>query len=136
MLSESRLLKRLREPIGERRTDIRTAKLSESILEHIQIMLNTWHGNAQIQDDYGIAHLSDILREFPGALRSMEAGIRTTIEKYEPRLKHVRVHFEANPDNLLELRFAITAQLATPDDEDSIWFETIVDSGGHLVVRG
>jgi type VI secretion system protein len=136
VLSETRLLQRLREPLGERRTDIRTARLSESILQHLQLMLNTWHGNTQIQEDYGIGHLSDLLHSFPGGLQEMEASIRATIEKYEPRLKGVRVRFGANPDNLLELRFEITAQLATGDAHEAVWFETIIDSGGHLKIRG
>jgi type VI secretion system protein len=136
MISETRLLQRLREPLGERRTDIRTARLSDSILQHLELMLNTWHGNTLIQEDYGIAHLSDVLHNFPGGLRDMEAGIRATIEKYEPRLRHVRVNFEENPDEMLELRFQITAQLAVGDEEEAVWFETIVDSSGRLKVRG
>jgi len=76
------------------------------------------------------------VHNFPEAVGQMQRAIRNSIERYEPRLRKVQVT-PANPeDDFLQLRFEITAELVTADEDASVWFETTIGADGHVRVRG
>ena len=64
-----------------------------SIQDHLQRILNTRQGNALIAEDFGVPDFTNIMGSFPDSQRSMERQVRQTIQKYEPRLKGIRVGF-------------------------------------------
>ena len=87
--------------------------------------------------DYGIPDLADMVHSFPEAIRMMEQAIRSTIEKYEPRLTNIRVKHVRFEDEVFSLHFEVTAQLVSSDSgKKSIWFETTVTNNGEVTVRG
>lgn len=137
-MREERLLERIstwkREPGRREREDAR--RITDSILYHLQRILNTKRGNVPIAEDYGVPDFTDLFHSYPESLRDLEKSIRQTIQKYEPRLTAVRVSFIPQEEDLLSLRFQIVAKLATAERKNSVLFETIVDADGKVSVKG
>jgi type VI secretion system protein len=128
-----RLANRKREVSRTTRQD--DAQLLSSILEHIGKMLNTRQGNAPVAPDYGIPDIVDLVHSFPESIRFMEKAIRTTIEKYEPRLSGVRVRHAPLEDEVFSLHFEVTAVLVPSSSRKPVQFETRVDNNGEVTVR-
>lgn len=137
-MREERLLERIstwkREPGRREREDV--GRITDSILYHLQRILNTRRGSVPISEDYGIPDFTELLYSYPESIRDIETSIRQTIQKYEPRLKAVRVNFIPQEEDVLSLRFQIIAQLATDLDKVPVLFETVVDSDGKIKVSG
>jgi len=137
-MREERLLERIstweREPGRREREDVK--RITDSILYHLQRILNTKQGNVPIAEDYGVPDFTDLFHSYPESVRDLEKSIRQTIQKYEPRLRGVRVSFIPQEEDILSLRFQIVAQLATAERKNSVLFETIVDSDGKVSVKG
>ena len=137
-MREERLLERLRiwgdEP--HRRSKQDTRRTTDSVLRHLQRILNTKRGNVPIAEDYGVPDFTDLIRGHSESVRDLERSIRQTIQKYEPRLKAVRISFIPQEEDVLSLRFQVVAKLATEDEQIPILFETVVDSDGKVKIRG
>ena len=125
---------RTNEPLN---TTQNTEALAESILFHLTRVLNTRQGGPMIQpQDYGMVDITEISTRFPDSIADVQKAIRTTIEKYEPRLKNVQVEHIGEGADLQTLKFKITAQLADKKGKDSIYFETVIDPTGEVQVNG
>jgi type VI secretion system protein len=138
MARERSLLDRIDDPRPDapRRVDEDTEALADSVLTHLQRMLNTRQGNCLTVPDYGIPDFTDMVHNFPEAVGQMQRAIRRSVERYEPRLRKVRVTPTNPEDDFLQLRFEITAELVTADEDASVWFETTIGADGHVRVRG
>jgi type VI secretion system protein len=136
-MKEERLLDRIRSwekrPILRNREDPR--RVTDSVLRHLQRLLNTKEGNVPIAEDYGVPDFTDFLHSYTDSVREMERTLRLVIQKYEPRLKAVRVSFVPQDESALSLSFQITARLST-EEKTQVLFETRVDSEGKIEVRG
>lgn len=136
-MREERLLNRLRtwerDPARRGREDPR--KIVDSVLEHLQRILNTKQGNVPIADDYGVPDFTDLRHFSSESVREIERSIRQTIQKYEPRLKAVRVSFVPQDEDNLSLRFQIAAKLVS-ESKTQVFFETVIDSEGKIDIRG
>ena len=110
-------------------------RVTDSVLRHLQRLLNTKEGNVPIAPDYGVPDFTDFLHSYPDSVREMERTLRLVIQKYEPRLKAVRVSFVPQDESALSLSFQITARLST-EEKTQVLFETRVDSEGKIEVRG
>ncbi len=106
----------------------------DSIIDHLQRILNTRQGNVLIADDYGVPDFLDFLQTYPDSVREIEESIRSAIDKYEPRLSGASVTFIPREDDDLTLRFQIIAFLAMEGDRQ-VLFETVVDTDGRVRVR-
>jgi type VI secretion system protein len=139
MSRERSILERLADPRPDapRTTRRDNSQLISSILEHLGKMLNTRRGNAPVAPEYGIPDIVDLVHSFPESIRLMEQAIRSTIEKYEPRLTNVRVKHLLPEDDVFALHFEVTAVLVQESSKrESIWFETKVTNNGEVTVRG
>mgnify|MGYP000356758259 CR=1 FL=1 len=136
-MREERLLERIRTYGREtaRRGKEDPRRITESVLRHLQRILNTKQGNVPIAEDYGTPDFSDFLLAFPDSIREIERAIRVAIQKYEPRLRGVKVAFIPQEEELLSLRFQITARLDT-ESKTPVFFETEIDSDGKVTIRG
>ncbi|HQO36171.1 MAG TPA: type VI secretion system baseplate subunit TssE [bacterium] len=106
----------------------------ESILGHLQKMMNTRQGSVPIANDYGMPDLTN----FPGdnlgaAAGELEHMIKAVIQKYEPRLIQVDVHFDPKPGETSILRFRLEGtMMADRNKTTPIVFETIVTAEGAV----
>ena len=88
-----------------------------------------------IAEDYGLPDFSDLVYSFPESIREIEKAIRLTIQKYEPRLKTVRVIFVQQEEDVLSLRFQIIAKLAS-EAKTQVFFESVIASDGKVNIKG
>jgi len=108
----------------------------ESVLRHLQKMLNTRQGSVPIADDYGMPDLTN----FPGnsltsAAAELEQMIKTVIKKYEPRLVKIEIHFDPKPGETAVMRFKLEGEMmADRDQTNPIVFETVVTAEGAVRV--
>jgi type VI secretion system protein len=135
MMSD-RLLDRIRrwetQPLWRDRDD--TQKTIDSVIRHLQRLLNTHQGSVMIADDYGIPDLTHYLQGGQDAVMDVEAAIRKVIESYEPRLTGVRVHYMTPEEGVPTLRFQVQARLRT--ESKLVFLETWVGSDGKVEVKG
>lgn len=146
-MREERLLERLQiwEKSPERRAKEDPRRMIDSVVRHLQRILNTKQGNVPIADDYGTPDFTDLFftlsKSEADPKRDIEKAIRSTIQKYEPRLQSVRVTLleeEGEPDlqtDPLTIRFQITGRLVT-GSKTQVFLETIVDSEGKVSIVG
>lgn len=120
----------------EKRLDTDSDTVVHSVLEHLIRVLNTKKGSVDIDPEFGVPDITNISSSFSAeSVPELEAAIKKVVENYEPRLKDVSVRFAAQEDDLLSLRFSITAKLITDEKSKPVIFETIVDSDGQVKVR-
>jgi type VI secretion system protein len=105
---------------------------TESIIDHLRVLLNTRKGEAVTVPGFGIIDFTDLVHAFPAAVQTLQASIRNTILEFEPRLKSVTVRQILDPDPLV-LRFEITAQPAQRG-RGALRFQTQVTPGGQFQV--
>lgn len=139
MSKERTLLERFNDPRpGEPLTTAQnTAVLVESVLQHLTKVLNTRRGHSLTQpEDYGMMELTELIHGFPESIKEVQQAIRTTVEKYEPRLHHVYVEYVEPDEDVLTLRFKITAQIVTERERAPVLFETVVGPSGQVQLKG
>ena len=136
-MREERLLERilLWKKHPERRGKEDPRRVLDSVLRHLQKILNTRQGSAPIGEDFGVPDFTEFLHDYPESLRAIERTIRHTIQKYEPRLKAVRVNFLPPDDERLVLRFQIAAKLDLEDETLPVVMESLVDPDGKIKLR-
>ncbi len=136
-MREERLLERIREwernPVRRGVED--PQKISDSVLAHLQRILNTRQGNVPIAEDYGVPEFTEYLHLGAEAYRELERILRNTIQTYEPRLKGVRVSFVPQEEDRFNLQFQVVARLAA-DPRMQLQFETTIDSDGKIRLKG
>jgi type VI secretion system protein len=134
MSSERSILERLAKPAtrGQRTLNENTHEITRSVLRNLQHILNTRLGDAPAQPDLGMPSPSEITQAAPDAINLVMRNLRACIEKYEPRLSSIDIaHVEAG-DEILTLRFQVTARLIVAKDGATISFDTVVNPGGHI----
>ncbi|MEW5702019.1 MAG: type VI secretion system baseplate subunit TssE [Candidatus Zixiibacteriota bacterium] len=137
MISERTLFERLADPDppGGRRLGIDPGRLKRSVLSHLRKMLNSRHGHAPAQPDYGIPDLNEFMFAYPDSIGPMRLAIERSIEKYEPRLRNAKAAWVADPDNPLNIRFEIAARLITEDENIPVAFSTSVGTASSLDIE-
>lgn len=137
-IREERLIQRIRtwKKSPNRREGQDPKRLIDSIVQHLERILNTRRGSVGIAYDYGIPDLTDFRSGFPDSVRDLEMTIRDTVEKFEPRLKSVRVKFIPQDENMLTVTFQIVAQLALDDEKTPVIFESMMGTDGKVTIKG
>ena len=136
-MREDRLLKRLRswEQEPQRREKNDPGRVLDSVLNHLQRILNTRQGNVPIGPEYGVPDFTDLVQVYPDGVREFERSIKQTVQKYEPRLSSVRVRFIPPGEDILSLRFQIKGRLAIEGGKDTVSFESTVGPDGRISVK-
>ena len=107
----------------------------ESIIAHLNDLLNTRMGESLSASDFGIVDFADVVHNFPEATQVLQQSIRATILKYEPRLRNVSVHPVASPDTLM-IAFEISARLASGAQRGVFRVRTELTPSGKMQVSG
>ncbi len=133
-MEDERLLERLRalEKNPNRREGRDNNRLIQSILSHLERILNTRQGSVPIAEDFGVPDFTNL----PGAsatesTHDIERSIRGVIQKFEQRLVGVRVNFSPQSEDILSLRFSISGKLAVEEDIPIV-FSTVIGSDGKV----
>ncbi len=136
MMFERRLLERLEAPDNtERRLKVDPSALSESVLGHLKLIFNTRQGSSETRTDLGMPDFNDLSTRFPDAIPIIGRAIKYQLDNFEPRLKNVSVKHVPDPTNPLSLYFQISAQLALPDEDVRLNFDTVLGDDGYFRMR-
>lgn len=107
----------------------------EAIKDHLVVLLNTRRGSIHHLPDFGLPDLADIYKGYPESLHYLGAEIRRTIEKYEPRLIHLKVELVSSSSDYFEANYAITGYLRESDGKTaSVTFRTMISQGGKTQI--
>ncbi|PKF50032.1 type VI secretion system baseplate subunit TssE [Enterovibrio nigricans] len=108
-----RLLERIElgEPKSSYEKMVSHQHLIESIHIHLAELLNTHTGNAMIDGDYGLPDFNDVLATNANLVRTIQKNIQETIERFEPRLKNIEVHYRMDMHSPLQLNFSISGEV-------------------------
>ena len=131
---DERLLERIRnlESNPDNRVERSLTRKINSVINHLQNLLNTHQGSVLIADDYGIPDITNSHGEGITELtQRIENTLRQTILKYEPRLNKVQVKLLSENDDVLNMRFKLEAVLVD-DNTTPVILETVVTSGGKV----
>jgi type VI secretion system protein len=110
--------------------------LMESVRRHMIRLLNARHGMSEAAPDYGLPALTDIMAGSAEYVVRVQEAIRTALEKYEPRLRRVRVTHQVDEGKRQTLVFRIDAVLVGRGGEHRVWYETALSPTGELRVAG
>jgi type VI secretion system protein len=136
-MREERLIERIRswDRTAQRREKPDPRRMIDSIVLHLERILNTRRGSAPIAEDFGIPDFTDFRTAYPDSQRDLEREIRQTLQKYEPRLQAIRVKFAPHETDRLSISFQIVGRLVLDEARDSIIFHGIMDADGKIRMR-
>ena len=106
---------------------------SASIIEHLQVLLNTHSGDAGTVPDFGLKDFTDTVHELPDNTLTFLESVRQLILRYEPRLRNVTVRL-VDTDNPLTLSFEIVARL-NDEKRTMLRLQSSMGPGGHFTVK-
>lgn len=107
------------------------AGVLESIVANLQAILNTHEGDGYTCPEMGVDFL-DVLARWPSSESDVLRAVAATIERFEPRLRNVRVR-TLNPGVVVSIvAMEIVAELA---GHEKIRFLTELSRGGGVRVR-
>jgi type VI secretion system protein len=112
-----------------------TGKVVESVINHLQCLLNTREGCTMIDKDLGMADISEIVAEYPATLDYIKKTIKNIIAKYEHRIEHVNVAFVEKDDVKHVLHFSITGVLSRAGRVTPIILESKFNPDGYMQVK-
>ncbi|SFC95772.1 type VI secretion system baseplate subunit TssE [Pseudoalteromonas denitrificans] len=84
-----------------------------SVCRHLNQLLNSRRGVLQHLNDYGLPDVEDMYEALPYSQHKLAKEVEKTIEKYEPRVRDVRVQpVDINQDNCV-IKLNVRAYLAS-----------------------
>lgn len=113
-----------------------TGRPIDSIVEHLQKVLNSKQGTTLMDKSFGMPDFTDIAPLFPASVKEIEATISEIIEKYEPRLMGVHVEFLMQDEQNLALCFNIKAVMRQGAEHTPVQLESAIDTNGKTVIKG
>ena len=76
-----------------------------SIIDNLTRLFNTRRGSIAHLPDFGLPDISQVYRDLPFSIDGLRAAIKDVVEKYEPRLRRVRVDtMEKDKDDDYDMR--------------------------------
>jgi type VI secretion system lysozyme-like protein len=111
--------------------------LMESVRVNLARILNARHGMSEALPDYGIPALTDMTIGSGDYVQIMQSAISTAIEKYEPRLRRIRVSQvidEDRPKTKQTLAFRVDGVLVSQSGQHRVWYETSIAGTGEFDV--
>lgn len=100
-------------------------QLLVSVHDHLIRLLNARQGVLKHLPDYGLPDLDMFYRELPYSEQDIAFSVKQVIEKYEPRLRNVRVQPRTRDIRRCVVRMEISGLLA---DGTAVRFQTLFKS--------
>ncbi len=107
--------------------------LTQSILNHLQRILNTRRGSVPIDVDFGVPDFTNLAGSFAtGETTQIMENMTRMIARYEPRLKSPRILVAEGSQEVLSLSFSLEGLVMIDDRDISIHLATRVSSDGRV----
>ena len=110
--------------------------LMESVRAHLRRLLNARHEMSECVPDYGLPAISDLSVDVGDYVKTVQDAIQVTVERYEPRLRRVRVSRVTDEDEGRTLNFRVDAVLVGRSTEYRVYYETSLGGSGQFDVEG
>lgn len=114
-------------------------QLRDSIVLHLQKLLNTRAGSVPIDPGYGMPDMSNIAGSFAlGTTESLSEAIVRQVARYEKRLLNPRVTVEQETREVITLRFELAGDVAPLQEGDALQpFAMVIriNSSGQIFVE-
>lgn len=137
-MSRERLLKRIRHwgrGQGERVSRLEAGEYRKSVLSDLSSLYNTQKGTVLISDDMGVPDFASMLNRFgPKEAETITQSLREVTEKYEPRMRNVRVNFLPRDDEYEVLRFSVAGNLEFRGQDLPIEFSALIQGNGTVTI--
>jgi len=82
-----------------------------SILDNLNRLFNTRRGAIDHLPDYGLPDITQVYRDLPYSVEGLRQSIKAAIERYEPRLRRVRVEHEKGDPYAMRITFLLSAEM-------------------------
>jgi|SRR5512135_3447721 len=82
-----------------------------SILDNLNRLFNTRRGAIDHLPDYGLPDITQVYRDLPYSVEGLRQSIKAAVERYEPRLRRVRVDHERGDPYAMRITFLLSAEL-------------------------
>jgi type VI secretion system protein len=105
--------------------------LKKSIQDHLVYLLNARQGVMPHLPDYGLPDLTAVYQEMPYSVNSLAESVKSTLVRYEPRLKNIKVTPYPVAKGDFVLHFQIIGQMMSGEH---LRFQTYFLSGGYATV--
>lgn len=137
-MAEKTLLERIDDGDAEteRRSQVDAQAAVDSVIAHLGRLLNVRQGSVATLPDYGMPDFNDLAHHDGRVVNPLRAAIAEVISRYEPRLTRLSVTYVPDEDNVLDLRFRITATLVLGGGRAPVTFDTLIGEKGQVQVRG
>jgi type VI secretion system protein len=89
---------------------------ARSVVDHLGYLFNTRRGSLAHLPDYGLPDVAEVYRDMPDSVEPLQNAIREVVERFEPRLRRVRVEQGRHDKNSMRLVFIVVGQTADGDD--------------------
>ncbi|KQQ49865.1 type VI secretion protein [Pseudomonas sp. Leaf127] len=107
--------------------------LTQSIVQHLQRILNTKRGSVPIDAEFGVPDFTNLAGSFAtGQTTQMIENMTRMIARYEPRLKSPRILVAESSQEVLSLSFSLEGLVAINDRDIPIHLATRVSSDGRV----
>lgn len=103
----------------------------DSVVANLQAILNTHQGDGFTCPEMGVDFV-DVLSRWPSSETDVLRAVALTIERYEPRLRNVRVRTLAKEDVATAVHLEIVAEW---NGRDRVRLLTELSRGGSVKVR-
>ena len=103
-----------------------------SILGNLGRLFNTRRGTLAHVPEFGLPDLSDVSRAAPAEVESVRRAIRESVERFEPRLRRVRVDRDVSDPSSPYLVFLLSAEI---EMFGKVQFQTTIRADDLVEVR-
>jgi len=118
---------------GARLTDVpESDHRLRSILGNLGRLFNTRRGTLAHVPEFGLPDLSDVSRAVPAEVESVRRAIRESVERFEPRLRRVRVDRDVSDPSSPYLVFLLSAEIEL---FGKVQFQTTIRADDLVEVR-
>ncbi len=107
---------------------------SRSIQDHLVRLFNARQGVLTHLPDYGLPDLTAVYQQMPYSINDLVDSVKKTVEKYEPRLKRVRVTVMPVEETDFVIRLDING--STWDGHKVVYQTMFVSGGAARVSQG
>lgn len=103
-----------------------------SILDNLNRLFNTRRGSIAHLPDYGLPDITQIYRDLPYTIEGLRQAIKEAVEKYEPRLRRIKVEQQKGDSYAIRIAFLLSAELLKGQ---KVQFQTTFTSNELAEVR-
>lgn len=98
------------EPVADEDPEHRKLR---SIIDSLSRLFNTRRGSIAHLPDYGLPDISQVYRDLPYSIDGLRTAIKLEVEKFEPRLRRVRVEkLQGNEEDFdMRVSFILSGEL-------------------------